>query len=110
MEIGGNVHGSRSNGSWYTFMEVLWKQLEVCDTRGNRWKYTGAFTAWSAQDRLPRLAILGPPMFLPPTRFSRTTTTPANWMMPGSAHCLPDVKASFHRGRAQPAARAPNSC
>ena len=24
-------------------MEVLWKELEVCDTRGSRWKYVGVY-------------------------------------------------------------------
>jgi len=33
MEPGGNFHGSRSNGSRWILMDVLWKQLEVCDTR-----------------------------------------------------------------------------
>ena len=36
MEAGGNLHGSRSNGSRWILVEVLWKQLEVCDTRGSR--------------------------------------------------------------------------
>ena len=43
MEPGGNFHGSRSNGSRWILMDVLWKQLEVCDTRGSRWNYTGVY-------------------------------------------------------------------
>ena len=30
---------------------VLWKQLEVCDTRGSRWKYVGAY---GSSLKLPR--------------------------------------------------------
>ena len=30
MEVVGNFDGSRSNGSRWTLMEVLWKKLEVC--------------------------------------------------------------------------------
>lgn len=37
MEVGGNVDRSRSNGGRWTFMEILCKQLEVCDARGRRW-------------------------------------------------------------------------
>ena len=38
MGVGGNFHGIRSNGSRWTLMEVLWKELEVCDTRGSRYR------------------------------------------------------------------------
>ena len=61
--------------------------------------WTGAVAAWSAPDRLPRLAILSPPR-LPPMWFSRTTSAPATWVMPNSARCLPVVKAISHRGHA----------
>ena len=45
MEVGGNFHGVRSNESRWTLIEVLWKELEVCDTRGSRWKYVGVYKA-----------------------------------------------------------------
>ena len=41
MEVGGKFHRSRSSGSRWTL--ILWKELEVCDTRGNRWKYVGVY-------------------------------------------------------------------
>ena len=44
MEIGGKLHRSRSDGYRWTRMDVLWKELEVCDTRGSRWKYVGMET------------------------------------------------------------------
>ena len=47
MEVGGNFRGSGSNGSRWTLMEVLWKQPEVCDIRGSRWKYVGVYqSSW----------------------------------------------------------------
>ena len=49
MEVGGNLHGIRSNGSRWTAMEVLWRQLEVCDTRGSRWKYIGVYDGSSSK-------------------------------------------------------------
>ena len=51
MEVGVNFHGNRSNGSRWTLMEVLWKQLEVCNTRGSRWKYVGDY---GSSSKLPR--------------------------------------------------------
>ena len=60
--------------------------------------WTSAVAAWFAQDRLPRLAILGPPTLLPPIWFSRTTTALACWKMPSSGCHLPDVKENSHRG------------
>ena len=46
-----NSHGRISNGSPWIHTEILWKQLEVCDTRGSRyieigrdvWKLKQAF-------------------------------------------------------------------
>ena len=50
-ELGGNFYESWLSGSRWTLMEVLWKQLEVCGTRGSRWKYTGVYrSSW----KLPR--------------------------------------------------------
>ena len=47
MKVGGNIHGSGLNGSWWTLKDVWWKQLEVCDTRGSRWKYVGIYgSSW----------------------------------------------------------------
>ena len=46
-----NVYETWLNGSRWTLMKVLWKQLEVCDTRGSRWRYTGVYrSSW----KLPR--------------------------------------------------------
>ena len=42
MKVSGKIRGSRSNGSRWTLMKVLWKQLKVGGVRGNRWKYVGA--------------------------------------------------------------------
>ena len=51
IEVGGDLHESRSNGSRWTLMEILWKQLEVCYTRESRWKYLGVYvSSW----KLPR--------------------------------------------------------
>ena len=34
---------------------MLWEQLEVCDTRGSRWKYVGVYgSSW----KLPRNAFV----------------------------------------------------
>ena len=47
MEVPTSFHGSRSNGSRWTLMKVLWKQMEVCNTRGNRWWYVGVYgSSW----------------------------------------------------------------
>ena len=78
-------------------MLYLPSRLRLSPALSHPW--TGAVAAWSAPDRLPRLAIPVAPL-LPPMWFSRTASAPANWMMPSSARCLPDVKAIFHRGRA----------
>ena len=61
MEIGGNLHESRSNGSRWTLMEILWKQLEVCDTSASRWKYIGVYgSSWKlTPDVVVRVAIDG---------------------------------------------------
>ena len=48
MEAGGNFYGSRSNGSRWTLMEVLWMELEVCDTRGSRWSMWGIWKLMEA--------------------------------------------------------------
>ena len=61
--------------------------------------WTGAVTARSAPDHLPRLAIPCQPL-LPPLRFSRTTSAPASWMILSSARCLPVVKSISHSGHA----------
>ena len=45
VEVDRNLHGSRSNGSRWTLVEALRKELEVCDTRGSRWKYVGVYKA-----------------------------------------------------------------
>ena len=51
VEVDRNLHGSRSNGSRWTLVEALRKELEVCDTRGSRWKYVGVYgSSW----KLPR--------------------------------------------------------
>ena len=51
MEVGGNLHGSRSKASRWTLMEVLGKQLEVCDTCRRRWKYVEVYgSSW----KIPR--------------------------------------------------------
>ena len=59
MGVGGNFHGIRSNGSRWTLMEVLWKELEVCDTRGSRWKYVGVYrSSWKlSRDMFVEAAI-----------------------------------------------------
>ena len=63
MEVGRTFYGSRSNGSRWTLMEVLWKELEVCDTHGSRWgiwklmenstEYIRGSCHWWNQWRLP---------------------------------------------------------